>query len=74
LHTDLERGTFPMLHQQDYFLRSVTSRLAALIEDRERLLEVIRIKQTELVRIHGGHAGAPETRQPAGTFNSVCEQ
>jgi hypothetical protein len=48
---------------QDRFLTSAIRRLAALIDDQERLLEVIRKEQTELVWVSTTTPAQPSTHQ-----------
>ena len=51
LRTVLECGKFRDMSQQDRFFRSVTNRLAAVISEQERLLEIVRREKKELVRV-----------------------
>lgn len=39
------------MKERDTFLKTSTARLAALLADQQRLLEVIRREKTELVRV-----------------------
>jgi hypothetical protein len=49
-----------MIEQDDFLITSL-NRLAAVIADQQRLLEFIRAKQTELIRVNSSVPAEPST-------------